>query len=124
MAKGYAESFYASKPWKETRGYIMKRDHYRCQEKGCERPAVEVHHIRPITPANIGDPNITLNPDNLIALCYECHKARHRNLEAEKGVQLTKYFFDSNGELRENPPGGNSCEAGPDSPRPLIFRTD
>ena len=48
-----------------------------CMQRGIVVPAVEVHHIEFITPDNINDPNITLNPDNLVALCRECHRARH-----------------------------------------------
>ena len=44
----------------------------------------EVHHIKPITPQNITDPNITLNQldnriENLEVLSIEEHKKHHRN---------------------------------------------
>lgn len=58
----------------------MKRDHWLCQDclaKGIYTPAEEVHHIIPLTPENIEDPAVNTNPENLIALCRECHKQRH-----------------------------------------------
>lgn len=51
----------------------------RCLARGLIVPATQVHHIIPITPENIEDVNITLNPDNLIILCKPCHDAQHSN---------------------------------------------
>ena len=78
--KSWAESFYKSGQWQRCREYIIKRDRYLCQEclaKGLTVPAEEVHHIIPIEPENIIDPSITLNEENLISLCRECHRKRH-----------------------------------------------
>lgn len=50
-----------------------------CLKKGLTVPAEEVHHITFITPQNINDPKITLNHENLVALCRECHRKRHGN---------------------------------------------
>ena len=36
-----------------------------------------LRHIKYITPMNIQDPNITLNWDNLEALCMDCHTREH-----------------------------------------------
>lgn len=58
----------------------MKRSAGLCEDclKGNRyTPAEEVHHIIELTPENINDPNITLNPSNLVALCRECHRKRH-----------------------------------------------
>ena len=46
-------------------------------KRGIYKPAKEVHHIEELTPENIYRPEISLNFDNLVALCKECHKARH-----------------------------------------------
>lgn len=75
MAKEYAKRFYRSKEWQSVREYVLMRESYLC--KDCMKPAEEVHHIEHITPSNIDDVTITLNPENLVALCYECHKKRH-----------------------------------------------
>ena len=48
-----------------------------CLKKGIYKPGVIVHHIDPITPENITNPNITLNFSNLELLCRECHEHQH-----------------------------------------------
>ena len=81
--KPYAESFYKSTTWQKTRELCIHRAGglcERCLKEGLITPAVVVHHIKPITPENINDPNITLNQDNLMALCVDCHaKIHHPN---------------------------------------------
>ena len=55
------------------------------------------HHIRPITPDNIIDVNVTLAEDNLIYLCRDCHAAAHTNRVAMRnGLK-----FDETGEFVE-----------------------
>ena len=90
--KEYAESFYKSTTWQKCREAAINRDHYLCQDclkKGMITPAIEVHHIKPITPENINDPMITLNLDNLVSLCKECHKARHNH--RQKRYRVDEY---------------------------------
>ena len=53
----------------------MARHRYICQV--CGRPAQEVHHKKNINEANIWDTSITLNPDNLVLLCRDCHCNQH-----------------------------------------------
>ena len=40
-------------------------------------PDLRAHHKIELTLDNIGDVNITLNPDNIEVLCHECHNATH-----------------------------------------------
>jgi len=75
MAKDYAKRFYSSKRWKDTQAAYMISQHYICER--CGNIARIVHHIKYITPMNIQDPNITLNWDNLEALCMDCHTREH-----------------------------------------------
>lgn len=96
MAKKFSQSFYHSKQWKEVRSYILTRDNYLCCR--CGKPATEVHHIIHLTEANIGDTAITLNADNLISLCAECHKEQHYNDRYHR-----EYYFDENGYLQRIP---------------------
>ena len=95
MARAFAKAFYNSKEWKVVREYVLKRDNYLCTK--CDNPAEEVHHIKHLTPENITDINITLNPDNLICLCKDCHFAIHK---ADKihGIKQTHNSFDCNNE--------------------------
>ena len=91
----WAESFYKSKAWQRCRENIMKRDAYLCVDcfkKNKLTPAEEVHHITELTADNINNPAITLNPDNLVSLCRECHKARH-------GARQHRYKIDERGRV-------------------------
>lgn len=81
MAKAYSKAFYRSKAWKQVRLYCLMRDRYLCQR--CGRPAEEVHHITHLTPQNITDVRVSLNPDNLVSLCKDCHFAAHREDQAD-----------------------------------------
>lgn len=102
MAREFAKSFYRSKEWQETRGYVLKRDNYLCVK--CGAPAEEVHHIKHLTLENIGDNSISLNPNNLRSLCRECHFEEHRGehgkgREAQESSILMSYTFDENGQI-------------------------
>ena len=80
MSKAFARKFYRSSAWRNVRGYVFIRDQMLCQDclkRGVYTPAAEVHHIIELTPDNIHDEDITLNPDNLVSLCKACHYARH-----------------------------------------------
>lgn len=95
IVQDWAKFFYKSKQWQRVRDYVMKRDQWLCQDclkKGKYVPAEEVHHIIPLQPENITDPSITLNENNLVALCRECHKARH-------GARERRYSVDEYGRV-------------------------
>ena len=79
--KQFAGVLYNTKKWQQMRKLVWSRDRGLCQEclkKGIIRQGEAVHHIVEITPDNVTDPNIALNPDNLVTLCRECHKAKHK----------------------------------------------
>ena len=78
--EGFAREFYRSWPWikcarayKEEKGGLCER----CWSKGLIVPGEEVHHKTRLTPENITDPSIALNPDNLELLCKRCHIEEH-----------------------------------------------
>ena len=96
MARDFAKSFYDSAAWKKTRAYILMRDHYKCTR--CSNPAEEVHHIIRLSPENMTDANITLNPKNLVSLCKDCHFKEH---EAEKVHGTRKASGKNGGDCRE-----------------------
>ncbi len=73
--KDYARSFYNGKSWRRTQAAFMASRHYTCEV--CGGLARIVHHKEYITPQNISDLNITLNWDNLKALCIDCHNSEH-----------------------------------------------
>lgn len=73
------KQFYASKAWRSFRLALIAQRGGRCQK--CGRIAnpedLHAHHIIPITPDNIMDARITLNPDNVLILCIEHHNEEH-----------------------------------------------
>lgn len=75
--------FYKTEAWKDCRKAYAKSvgglcEH--CYAKGKIVPGEIVHHKKPITLLNVNDPEITLNFENLVLLCRECHGKEHRKL--------------------------------------------
>ena len=86
---GFAYAFYVSREWRTCKeAYLQKvgRICERCAKKGYIVQAEQVHHKIKLTPENIKDPRISLNPENLEALCTDCHQAEHagRRWKADK----------------------------------------
>lgn len=87
------EQFYTRAPWRKCRAaFLASRDGLCevCLSKGLIVPAVEVHHKVELTPANIDDVSVTLNWENLSALCSSCHDAMHskRRWRADKNGHI------------------------------------
>lgn len=79
--KKYAEQFYKSRQWQQTREAYSKSVGGLCEdclELGYITAGEIVHHKKHITPDNITDPNITLAWDNLRLLCRACHEKAHK----------------------------------------------
>lgn len=87
MSKQFSKSFYNSAKWIKTRdAYIAERmaaNGGLCEDCG-EAVGEELHHIVPLSPANISDPEITLGRKNLRWLCKDCHFKAHRAMIAEQ----------------------------------------
>lgn len=94
MAKDYARKFYSSAAWIKTQAAYMASQNYLCER--CGDMACIVHHKKHITPQNIDDVNITLNWDNLEALCQDCHNKEHF---AKSGSCASGLRFDKGGNL-------------------------
>ncbi len=84
--------FYKSDEWKLARAIKIASVGGRCEK--CGAIGTEVHHIIHLTPGNINDPSITVNQDNLMLLCNECHNKEHGRFGATKN-----YVFDEDGNL-------------------------
>lgn len=82
MAKEtFDKSFYSTKQWQSCRELCLQRAGglcERCAKEGRITAAVIAHHKIPVTAANVNDPSIVFNLDNLEALCIDCHAAVHR----------------------------------------------
>ncbi len=78
--KEFAEKFYSSQQWKDCRkAYAASVGNLceRCLKDGIITPGEAVHHKIRLTPANINDPSVTLNFQNLEVLCREHHAQEH-----------------------------------------------
>lgn len=94
--KEYAEKIYKSMAWKKLRDQYLKSVGglcERCYKKGYVKPAEIVHHKVYISAANVDDPSVTLNMENLEALCRECHEREHRRKTA-------RYELDKMGRVK------------------------
>lgn len=76
MAQQFSKPFYNSAAWIKTARMIRGQHFHLCQI--CGATAKEVHHIKFLTPDNISNPDITLNPANLVLVCYDCHNYIHQ----------------------------------------------
>ena len=86
-------AFYRSAAWRRLSRVFLLSKNYICER--CGQPAEIAHHRRYLTPRNINNPDISLNPDNLEALCMACHNAEHFGTGGAVAQGLT---FDENGD--------------------------
>lgn len=77
--------FYRSEEWGRCRSAFIASRIARDGEMRCERCGKAilrqyegiVHHKEELDEANVCDPSIALNPDNLMLVCHWCHDAIH-----------------------------------------------
>ena len=103
MAREFAKAFYNSEAWTTCkRRYIQLMPRYmrglceKCYADGKHIKGQELHHKVWLTPNNIHDSNVTLNHDNLILLCRDCHREAHGDRKP------SQYVFNDQGELIPN----------------------
>ena len=94
MAQEWATWFYNSKAWEDCRLAFLKSKFFICER--CGGAATIAHHKTYLTPKNINDPNVTLNWDNLEALCQDCHNREH---QSKYSATREDVMFDENGDL-------------------------
>jgi 5-methylcytosine-specific restriction endonuclease McrA len=103
MAKEWAKALYHSRAWQPIRKQAMIRDGFTCRI--CGARATEVDHIKELTPDNISDRNISLNINNLQALCHNCHTKKTME---DKGKKISdcddSFYFDADGQLSPRVP--------------------
>lgn len=107
MSYGIRKDFYQSKAWKQVRKNVWIKQNLLCAI--CNRPVYVdglseylpkekrrrgiVHHKIELDETNVYDNNISLNEDNLIGVCKECHEQIcHVNLPCRKDM-----IFDEDG---------------------------
>ncbi len=91
------KEFYRTKEWKVLQRAFLASRMYICER--CGGPATIAHHRIHITPGNINNTEITLNPDNLEALCQICHNQEHYS---SGGPTAPGLHFNENGEIVKN----------------------
>ena len=92
--------FYDSKKWKRCREVYLSEHPLceRCLQAGRASIAEHVHHKIELNESNYKDPMIALNPDNLEALCFDCHRKEHH-----EGKEVGEdFYFDADGNLCSN----------------------
>lgn len=97
MAREFSKGFYSSKTWQDCRNQYGAKMGWLCEDcikRGIYTPGVEVHHIEELTPLNIHRPEVTLNEANLVLLCRNCHKSRHKHNHKDR-----RYIIGDNGEI-------------------------
>lgn len=70
------QQFYNSKEWRNLRLLLIAERGNKCQQCGNIIPrAIDIigHHKTELTPENMQDNNISLNPDNILLVCKHCH---------------------------------------------------
>lgn len=85
MAHPWAKAFYNSKEWRALRERLVVKANFLCADCGDSylqnSSQLVGHHIIELTPANVLDPNIALNPNNIKIICRRCHDKHHRRFE-------------------------------------------
>jgi 5-methylcytosine-specific restriction endonuclease McrA len=92
--------FYKTQAWKDTSrsykqsvGWLCER----CLQRGIIASADIVHHRVPLTEETVSDLNLSLNWDNLQALCRKCHGEVHA--EIDRARKRRRYTIDENGRV-------------------------
>jgi len=99
MAREFAKAFYESDTWRKCRSAYIESVQGLCER--CGKPGNIVHHKKHITPANINDPDITLNFDNLKCVCQDCHAIEHSK-DTEPAIK-SGLIFTANGDIVKAP---------------------
>lgn len=90
------KEFYNSAAWRRlSKAFLLSRN-YICER--CGKPAEIVHHKKYLTAANVNDPEISMNPANLEALCLDCHNQEHFG---NGGATAAGLMFDEAGNIIE-----------------------
>lgn len=88
MSKGDLAAFCKSKRWRRCRNAYMQSRNYICER--CGAPAVICHHRDYLNDGNFSDPEVSLNPERLEALCMACHDLEHNS----SGATVEGIAFD------------------------------
>ncbi len=92
MAQIWAKQFYNSKAWRQLRERLIVENNFLCADCGesylKDSTQLVGHHIKPLTPENINDANISLNPANIKIICRKCHDKAHERFSFDTGQNV------------------------------------
>lgn len=93
MAQQFAINFYNTKPWKELRMLLIIERGGKCEHCGRVFMKEEFylligHHKIELTPENINNPDIALNPKNIELVCLNCHNKEHKRFGNKQSVYI------------------------------------
>lgn len=82
------ESFYSQTAWKKLRAGVIAERIARDGELVCDYCHQQIfapydaicHHVIPLTEQNVGDPYVSLNPDNIEVVHHHCHDLIHNRV--------------------------------------------
>src|SRR5690625_3025552 len=86
-------NFYTGRPWVTFRLTLINERGNKCEKCGDIIPKskdIIGHHKVELTPENVHDHNISLNPKLVELLCFDCHNKEHKRFgyQGEKKVFL------------------------------------
>ena len=92
MAQVWARQFYNSKAWRQLRERLIVENNFLCADCGesylKDSTQLVGHHIKELTPANVNDANISLNPANIKIICRKCHDKAHQRFSFDTGQSV------------------------------------
>jgi len=100
------ETFYSSLRWIKLSRAFMKSKNYICEQcnnrqvmtaamRYGKRLRMICHHRIPLTEDNFRDVSISLNTENLMCLCINCHN----NIHGNKAATVPGLVFNSSGQV-------------------------
>lgn len=91
MAQDFAIQFYNSKAWRDLRELLIIERGGKCERSGkvfTDTSKLIGHHKIELTPQNINDPSISLNPDKIEIISIDEHNKEHKRFGHKQGVYI------------------------------------
>lgn len=86
------KNFYTSSRWIKFRLLLINQRGNKCERCGEMIPrSIDIigHHKTELTPENVNDYNISLNPNNVELICFDCHNQIHNRF----GYKVAKKVY-------------------------------
>lgn len=91
MAQSFSKKFYNSDGWQAFREWYIGEVGGVCER--CGEPGLILHHRILLTPYNVGDPTVTMNPANVMFVCKDCHERLHHSGFDENGRPVPENYW-------------------------------